>query len=47
MLRAARFAARFEMTIDPAVEAGATAAGSIGEVIAVNVIPRPHEDLAL
>lgn len=29
-----------------AVEAGATAAGSIGEVMAVHVIPRPHGDLA-
>lgn len=29
-----------------AVEAGATAAASIGEVIAVHVIPRPHEDLS-
>jgi ethanolamine utilization protein EutM len=29
-----------------AVEAGATASASIGEVIAVHVIPRPHGDLA-
>jgi ethanolamine utilization protein EutM len=29
------------------VEAGATAAAAIGEVVAVNVIPRPHEDLHL
>ncbi len=28
------------------VEAGAEAAGQIGEVTAVQVIPRPHEDLA-
>jgi ethanolamine utilization protein EutM len=27
------------------VEAGAEAAGEIGEVVAVQVIPRPHDDL--
>lgn len=27
------------------VEAGADAAGQIGEVVAVQVIPRPHDDL--
>ena len=27
------------------VEAGAEAAGQIGEVVAVQVIPRPHDDL--
>ena len=27
------------------IEAGAEAAGQIGEVIAVQVIPRPHDDL--
>ena len=32
--------------VKAAVEAGATAAGAIGEVIAVHVIPRPHENLA-
>jgi ethanolamine utilization protein EutM len=32
--------------VKAAVEAGATAASAIGEVIAVHVIPRPHEDLA-
>jgi ethanolamine utilization protein EutM len=32
--------------VKAAVEAGATAAASIGEVIAVHVIPRPHGDLA-
>jgi ethanolamine utilization protein EutM len=32
--------------VKAAVEAGATAAGQIGEVFAVHVIPRPHEDLA-
>jgi ethanolamine utilization protein EutM len=31
--------------VKAAVEAGSTAAAAIGEVIAVNVIPRPHEDL--
>ena len=31
--------------VKAAVEAGATAAGAIGEVVAVHVIPRPHEDL--
>jgi len=32
--------------VKAAVEAAATAASSIGEVVAVHVIPRPHEDLA-
>jgi ethanolamine utilization protein EutM len=32
--------------VKAAVEAGATAAASIGEVVAVHVIPRPHEDLS-
>ena len=32
--------------VKAAVEAGATAAASIGEVIAVHVIPRPHGDLS-
>jgi microcompartment protein CcmL/EutN len=31
--------------VKAAVEAGATAATTIGEVIAVHVIPRPHDDL--
>ena len=33
---------------DPArcAEAGADAAGQIGEVVAVQVIPRPHDDLS-
>ena len=31
--------------VKAAVEAGATAAGSIGEVFAVHVIPRPHDEL--
>jgi microcompartment protein CcmL/EutN len=29
-----------------AVEAGAAAAGKIGEVVSVHVIPRPHADVA-
>ena len=32
--------------VKAAVEAGATAATAIGEVVAVHVIPRPHDDLA-
>jgi ethanolamine utilization protein EutM len=32
--------------VKAAVEAGATAATAVGEVIAVHVIPRPHDDLA-
>jgi ethanolamine utilization protein EutM len=28
------------------VEAGADAAGQVGEVVAVQVIPRPHDDLS-
>lgn len=32
--------------VKAATEAGATAASTIGEVVAVHVIPRPHEDLA-
>ena len=31
--------------VKAAVEAGAEAAGQVGEVIAVQVIPRPHDDL--
>lgn len=31
--------------VKAAVEAGATSATSIGEIVAVHVIPRPHEDL--
>ncbi len=29
-----------------AIDAGASAAGKIGEVVSVQVIPRPHEELA-
>ena len=32
--------------VKAAIEAGATAAATLGEVVAVHVIPRPHEDLA-
>jgi ethanolamine utilization protein EutM len=32
--------------VKAAVESGATAAAAIGEVVAVHVIPRPHEELA-
>ena len=31
--------------VKAAVDAGAAAAGRVGEVVAVQVIPRPHEDL--
>ncbi|MDR1303970.1 MAG: BMC domain-containing protein [Verrucomicrobiales bacterium] len=31
--------------VKTAVESGAIAAAAIGEVVAVHVIPRPHEDL--
>jgi ethanolamine utilization protein EutM len=31
--------------VKAAVDAGADAAGQIGEVVAVQVIPRPHDDL--
>jgi ethanolamine utilization protein EutM len=31
--------------VKAATEAGAEAAGQIGEVVAVHVIPRPHQDL--
>jgi ethanolamine utilization protein EutM len=32
--------------VKAAVEAGAEAANSIGEVVSVQVIPRPHDDLS-
>ncbi len=32
--------------VKAAVDAGAEAAGQIGEIIAVQVIPRPHNDLS-
>ncbi len=32
--------------VKAATDAGASAAGRIGEVVSVQVIPRPHEDLA-
>lgn len=33
--------------VKAATDAGATAAGRVGEVIAVQVIPRPHDDLGV
>jgi ethanolamine utilization protein EutM len=33
--------------VKAATDAGAAAAGRIGEVVSVQVIPRPHEDLAI
>ena len=33
--------------VKAATDAGAEAAGRIGEVIAVQVIPRPHDDLGI
>jgi len=33
--------------VKAATDAGATAASRIGEVVSVQVIPRPHEDVAL
>ena len=32
--------------VKAAVDAGSAAAGKVGEVVSVHVIPRPHEDLA-
>jgi ethanolamine utilization protein EutM len=32
--------------VKAAVESGATAASSIGEIVAVHVIPRPHDELS-
>ena len=31
--------------VKAAIDAGATAAGKLGEVVSVQVIPRPHEEL--
>jgi ethanolamine utilization protein EutM len=39
------FVAGSVAAVKAAVEAGATAASTLGEVVAVHVIPRPHEDL--
>ena len=33
--------------VKAATDAGANAAGRIGEVVSVQVIPRPHEDLSI
>ncbi len=32
--------------VKAATDAGAAAAGKVGEVVSVHVIPRPHDDLA-
>ena len=32
--------------VKAAIDAGASASGKIGEVVSVQVIPRPHEELA-
>jgi ethanolamine utilization protein EutM len=32
--------------VKAAIDAGSAAAGRVGEVVGVQVIPRPHEDLA-
>lgn len=32
--------------VKAAIDAGASAAGKIGEVVSVQVIPRPHDELA-
>ena len=34
-------------SVRAAVDAGAAAAGRVGEVVGVQVIPRPHEDLGV
>src|SRR5215210_3048681 len=33
--------------VKAAVDAGAAAAGRVGEVVGVQVIPRPHEDVSM
>jgi ethanolamine utilization protein EutM len=33
--------------VKAAIDAGAEAASKVGEIVAVQVIPRPHEDLGL
>ena len=33
--------------VKAATDAGANAAGRVGEVVSVQVIPRPHDDLAI
>ena len=33
--------------VKAATDAGAAAAGRVGEVVAVQVIPRPHDDLGI
>jgi ethanolamine utilization protein EutM len=34
-------------SVKAAVEAGASAARTVGELVSVHVIPRPHDDLAV
>jgi ethanolamine utilization protein EutM len=42
----AAFVAGDVAAVKAATDAGASAAGRIGEVVSVQVIPRPHDDLA-
>lgn len=42
---AAAFVTGDVAAVKAATDAGATAAGRVGEVVSVQVIPRPHEDL--
>lgn len=43
---AAAFVTGDVAAVKAATDAGAAAAGRVGEVVSVQVIPRPHEDLA-
>ena len=43
----ARFVVGDVAAVKAATDAGAAAAGRIGEVVSVQVIPRPHEDLSV
>jgi len=44
---AAAFVTGDVAAVKAATDAGANAAGRIGEVVSVQVIPRPHEDLGV
>ena len=44
---AAAFVTGDVAAVKAATDAGANAAGRVGEVVSVQVIPRPHEDLAI
>ena len=44
---AAAFVTGDVAAVKAATDAGASAAGRVGEVVSVQVIPRPHEDLAV